>query len=104
MRKAAELKAESLHIELPALATFDKYFSTEAELFQSCIEGLFYGNYEFNKYKKSEGAPKPLSISFETTKRKDLKTAIDRGQKIMTAVTFTRDLQNEPGNVLYPLK
>ncbi len=102
LKAVADIKADTLHIELPAYSLFDKHFASAIALYQSCVEGLHYGNYDFDKYKKREDAPQALNVSFEASNRKELKAAIEKGNKVMTAVAFTRDLQNEPGNVLYP--
>ena len=102
LKTIADIKADVLHIELPAFALFDKQFASAASLYQSCVEGLHYGNYSFDKYKKSESAPHTLNVWFSASDKKALKSAIDKGNKLMTAVAFTRDLQNEPSNVIYP--
>lgn len=101
-RQAADLNPGILHIDLPDWKHFEEKFPDKLSWLQSCVEGLWYGNYTFNKYKKETDKPQRLSISLNSPDKKALQQAIDRAAKIMSAVYFTRDLQNEPGNVIYP--
>ena len=94
----------SLFIEIP---NFDKYkdrFADEKYFYQSFIEGVLLGNYNFNNYKSDKTKPKNLKITFLSDKKKILDGVIKSGESIISGVFFTRDLINEPANALTPQK
>lgn len=102
LKQAGEVKPDALQVLLPEYAVVESVFPTPLAYFQSCVEGLQYGNYGFEKYKKSAEKAAPLTILLSSSDLKTLQNAVTRGSRVMEAVAFTRDLQNEPGNVLYP--
>ena len=93
---------EQLHVILPEYQEYKKYFKTESYFYQSFIEGVLFGNYTFNKYKSDDVKEKSLLVSFETKNTSLCKSALAKAQSLMEGVNFTKDLQNEPGNVLTP--
>ncbi len=71
-------------------------------------EGLDLGVYRFTKYLTGDRRPKAeldgVTITCDAKVRAaDVKKAIDLGQKIAAAVNLSRDLSNEPGNVMFPV-
>ena len=91
-----------LHIFIPKFEVFKNYFETEEYFYQSVIEGIFFGNYSFNKYLSDKKIQKDLVIHFYADDSKKLKSALTTSTNLMEAVSLTRDLQNEPANVITP--
>jgi leucyl aminopeptidase len=90
-------KAISMALVVPA--------GLESEL-RSAAEGVELGAYRFTKYLTGERRPKAelarvviLQSGRPTAKDKSLVAA---GQRVGAAVNLSRDLSNEPGNVIYP--
>jgi leucyl aminopeptidase len=96
-RAAMGEKARSLAIALPAGA--------EAEL-RAIAEGLELGAYRFSKYLTGDRKPKSdlqsVVVACTGRLRPNAKTVIGQGQSVAAAVNLSRDLSNEPGNVIYP--
>lgn len=91
-----------LHIFIPPYRILKKYFVNEEYYYQTFVEGLFYGQYSFTKYKSDEKVVKALNILLYGENSKKLKSAILTAKNLMEGVNLTRDLQNEPANTLYP--
>lgn len=79
------------------------------DVFRAIPETFFLADYEFNKYKeKKKGEPLPPkveSIELILGNKKDAKNAqncIERAEIVVRAVNLTRDLINEPANVMTP--
>lgn len=73
------------------------------------VEGLELGAYRFTKYMTGDRKPKSelaqVTICVAGDPRdlpKDAKDRIDLGQMVAAGVNLSRDLSNEPPNVLYP--
>ncbi len=94
----------NLYISIPSFKLFENYFKTEAYFYQTFIEGIYYGNYSFEKYKSEKTNKKNLEIIFHSENKSELNKAIHSAEIIMEGVNFTKDLQNEPGIVLTPMK
>jgi leucyl aminopeptidase len=93
---------QNLHIFIPKYSEFKTYFKSEEYFYQTFAEGIYFGNYTFDKYFKEKKQKKQLNIFFYADDEKKLKSAIDRSKILMDAVYFTRDLQNEPSGSLTP--
>ncbi len=91
-----------LHVSIPKYEHFKKYFSSEEYFYRTFMEGLFLGNYSFNKYKKDKKQAKPLGVYFYADDGKKLNSAVNKTLNLMESVNFSKDLQNEPSNVLVP--
>lgn len=72
-----------------------------AHYLQAVAEGLYLGAYTFNKYKSDAKAPKTMTIGINSGIA-EAAEVINRACTIAEAVSFARDLVNEPGNVVYP--
>ncbi len=95
IRKAQELKAKRVVCELLGV---DKLKEKGAK---ATAEGLVLGSYQFNKYKKEKGeGVEKLTVAGQ----KEFKKAFELGRALAEAANFTRDLVNEPGNVITPEK
>jgi leucyl aminopeptidase len=96
-RTANGEKATSLALSLPA--------GLETEL-RAVAEGLELGAYRFTKYLTGERKPKAnlasVTVGLPGKPKAAAKAAITLGQKVADGVNFSRDLSNEPPNVLYP--
>jgi len=96
-RTANSEKATSLALSVPA--------GLEAEL-RAVAEGLELGAYRFTKYLTGERKPKAnlasVIVGLSGKPKAAAKAAIALGQKVADGVNFSRDLSNEPPNVLYP--
>ncbi len=102
IQKIADEEVKYLHISIPKYEHFKKYFLSEQYFYRTFIEGLFLGNYSFDKYKKEKKIEKLLEIFFYADDIKNLNTAINKTLHLMESVNFTKDLQNEPSNALIP--
>lgn len=91
-----------LHITIPSFSIFKKYFDEEEYFYQTFVEGIYFGNYSFDRYKSEKKSPKTLEVFFYAENEKKVKNAINTANTIMSSVYFVRDLQNEPSNQLTP--
>lgn len=95
-------EVNSLHIFIPKYLQFKEYFNDEQYYYQTFTEGLLLGNYRFDVYRSDKKKVRPIQVTLYSEDEKLLKTSIDLGSKLMDAVYFAKDLQNEPGGVLTP--
>jgi leucyl aminopeptidase len=102
IKNLSEEKLNNLHIFIPSFKAVSKYFDSESYYYQTFIEGLFLGNYNFDKYKSSKKELKKLDVLVHADNNKLLKNAIAKTIVLMNGVNFTKDLQNEPANSLLP--
>jgi leucyl aminopeptidase len=96
-RAANNDKATSLAIALPA--------GLEGEL-RAVGEGIELGAYRFTKYLTGDRKPKKslesVTVGAAAKLKPTAKAALALGQRVALAVNFSRDLSNEPPNVIYP--
>lgn len=95
-------KVKNLHIFIPKYDYFKKYFDDEEYYYRSFIEGIYLGNYSFDKYLKQKKSQRELEVYFYTDDERKLKSAISKSLNVIEGVSFAKDLQNEPSNVLTP--
>lgn len=72
---------------------------------QHAVQGFITSQFELDKYKsrdKNDKTVDSLVICVENAKPADLKAGIARGQAIGESINLTRDLANEPPNILTP--
>ena len=72
---------------------------------QNVVQGCVTSQFELDKYKtrdKNGNSVSNFVICVEGAKPADLKAGIARGQAIGESMNFTRDLANEPPNILTP--
>lgn len=75
------------------------------EIAQNAAQGFTTSQFELDKYKtkdKNDKAVTKFVIHVEGAKSGDLKKGLSRGQVIGDSMNFTRDLANEPPNILTP--
>lgn len=70
------------------------------ELAQAMAEGMLLGSYKFDTYKKAD--EDDVNLKSLTLIGEILKGGVERGTILATAVCLTRELQNEPANVMTP--
>ena len=96
-RIATSEKARSLALSLPPGA--------ENHL-RAIAEGLELGAYRFTKYltgdRKPKSALESVVLACAGRVKPAAKAAVLQGQSVAAAVNLSRDLSNEPGNVIYP--
>ncbi len=90
-----------LQIELPDYNIFKKYYQSSEYFYQTFVEGIHLGNYTFDQYKSDKKEPKKLYINFGSSD-KSLKSAIQKGEQLLQAVNFAKNLSNEPAITLTP--
>jgi leucyl aminopeptidase len=93
---------EVLQIHLPKFDDYKDYFNDEKYFIQTIVEGFYYGNYEFDNYKSDRKKKKDLTVVILGENSSLINSSIKTASTVMEGLQFTRDLQNEPGNVLYP--
>ena len=91
-----------LHIFIPTYKAVKKYFDSVEYYYQTFVEGLLLGNYTFNKYKAEKKKAKSMNVLLYGENEKVISSAIKKAEIINVGVQFTKDLQNEPANVLTP--
>jgi leucyl aminopeptidase len=99
VRKAKEIKVSDIVIDTDI--DFEEIDLKEA--IQALTEGAILGDYSFDKYFTKKEDFKVNSISFNVSKEADksiLKEYIRIGKVLAQAQNFTRDLVNEPANVI----
>lgn len=70
---------------------------------QAIVEGTILGTYKFIKYKTSDAKPNTIeAVSIIGVDTNSMDKGIAMGQTIAEAKNFSRDLTNEPSNVLTP--
>lgn len=94
----------NLYISIPPFEPFENYFKTKDYFYQTFVEGIYYGNYSFEQYKSEKINRKNLEVIYFSENKSELNKAIRLAEIIMEGVNFTKDLQNEPGEVLTPMK
>lgn len=75
------------------------------EAAQNAVQGAVTSQFELDKYKtkdKNDKAITKIVVCVDGAKPADLKTGLSRGQAIGDSINFTRDLANEPPNILTP--
>jgi leucyl aminopeptidase len=71
----------------------------------NAMQGAITSQFELDKYKtkdKTTDAVTTLVLCVEGAKPADLKDGLERGEIIGNSMNFTRDLANEPPNILHP--
>lgn len=104
INKASSIKAKKICIDLGKLE-FDALKSG-----QVVAEGALIGEYSFDKYKSDKAKKEEAKIAEFILVEKDvekfnkLKEGVIKGEKIANAMTFARNLSNEPAQYATPTK
>ena len=77
-----------------------------AQSAQAIVEGTVLGLYDFDRFKSSKNGEKSVEsveiVEFDASKLATLQLGVDRGTLQADAVTFCRNMVNEPGNRMTP--
>lgn len=102
VNKVSGIKAKKVCIDLGKLQ-FDAFLSG-----QVVAEGALIGEYSFDKYKSKKEDNKKIEeftlVEKDSEKLVKLKNGVEKGEKIADAMTFARDLANEPAQYVTPTK
>ena len=86
-------------------ALLPRFEGEAASIGQNAVQGAVTSQFELDKYKtidKNDKAITKIVVCVEGAKLADLKKGLGRGQVIGDSMNFTRDLANEPPNILTP--
>lgn len=74
------------------------------EVAQNAAQGVVISQFELDKYRKDKNtkAIDSFTLFVEGADASDLKKGLNRGQVIGESMNFTRELANEPPNILHP--
>jgi leucyl aminopeptidase len=75
------------------------------EIAQQAMQGVVTSQFELDKYKtkdKNDKALNSFSLYLPGARPADVKNGLSRGQIIGDSMNFTRELANEPPNILHP--
>ena len=75
------------------------------EVAQNAMQGVLTSQFELDKYKTKDKTDKEVdgfTLCIEGADEKDIKKGLKRGEVIGDSMNFTRDLSNEPPNILTP--
>jgi len=79
--------------------------ASAVEAAQNAVQGFITSQFELDKYRTKDKNDKVVTgfvVCVDGAKPADLKTGISRGQAIGESMNFTRELSNEPPNILTP--
>lgn len=98
--KGKEVK--SLNVIVPAFSNFPGHFESDQYMIQSMAEGIYLGNYSFDKYLSGKKNPHSLEVAIHYNNRSIVDLALTTAVKLIDSVSFARDLVNEPSITLTP--
>lgn len=104
MRKLVSAAVRHLRSKsiLRAAVALEGQYAT-ADFASAAVEGAVLGNYEPDRHKSSNDK-KSIEAFAVVAAGAEIQQAVDRGRILAEAQNFTRDLVNEPANLLTPLK
>ncbi|MFH2032696.1 MAG: leucyl aminopeptidase [Bacteroidota bacterium] len=93
---------QNLEIDIPPYSDFKELFSSETNYFESALEGIYLGNYDFEIYKTEKSKKQKLNVNIMSEGKTISSDQLLNCQNKMKAVSFARDLVNEPASTLTP--
>mgnify|MGYP000948962094 FL=1 len=101
-KAASELlknKIEEVELNIPKLNNLCNYKMAEA-----IAEGMLHATYKYDKFKSDRKEQTEIAVNYNPEKGKENRAekGINEAVKLMEAVFLTRDLVNQPANVIYP--
>ncbi len=100
-----DLEKESIsdvHLVVPEYKLFKENFDNENYYLQTFAEGVYLGNYSFDKFKSEKKKKKNLNVHIKYDDKKEVLIVEKKVEKILNSVFFARDLVNEPAIILTP--
>lgn len=94
-------EVEKLFLLAPAEEELPEVFPDAEACYRSMAEGCTLGAYQFDKYKQ-EKSKKKLTVYISGGSSAAVDKAVKEAQPVLDGVLFARELQNEPGNTIYP--
>jgi leucyl aminopeptidase len=94
-------------INVKSFALLPRCDGYSVEIAQNAAQGVITSLFELDKYRTKDKNDKTIStfvICIDGAKPADLKEGIARGTAIGDSMNFTRDLANEPPNILTPVE
>ncbi len=91
--------------KVKSFALSPRFDGDAAEIAQNAMQGAVTSQFEIDKYKskdKTENSINSFGLYVDGAADADLKKGLDRGEVIGDSMNFTRDLANEPPNILTP--
>ncbi|HKP69428.1 MAG TPA: M17 family peptidase N-terminal domain-containing protein, partial [Pyrinomonadaceae bacterium] len=88
-----------------SIAFSSRITGSAVEAAQCCAQGAITSQFELDKYKtkdKNDKAVTKFGFHSEGANAADVKRGLSRGDAIGESMNFTRDLANEPPNILTP--
>lgn len=97
--KLLENKVAEVELNIPKLNNLCSYKTASA-----IAEGILHASYKYDKFKSDRKELPELTINYNPAEGKEdkAKKGINEAVKLMDAVFLTRDLVNQPPNVIYP--
>ncbi len=92
----------SIYINVPKHSYFASLIESELYFYQTFVEGVLLGNYNFDLYKSDKKEPQKLQVFFLSQNSKLFTKAIKDAESVINGVYFSRDLVNEPAITLTP--
>lgn len=93
------------HRNIKSFALLPRCSADTVETAQNAMQGFVTSQFELDKYKtkdKNEKTVNRFILCVEKANPVDLKNGLARGQAVGESINFTRDLANEPPNILTP--
>lgn len=88
-----------------SFALLPRYAGDAVETAQNAATGFVISQFELDKYKTKDKNDKSVTgfvLCVDGAKPADLKRGLARGEAVGASINFTRDLANEPPNILTP--
>ncbi|MFZ1701680.1 MAG: leucyl aminopeptidase [Pyrinomonadaceae bacterium] len=92
-------------LNVKSIAVLPRGDANASETAQNAVQGFITSQFDIDKYKtkdKNDKSVSTLVVCVDGAKPADLKSGIARGEAIGESMNFTRDLCNEPPNILTP--
>ncbi|HLL99543.1 MAG TPA: leucyl aminopeptidase [Pyrinomonadaceae bacterium] len=93
-------------LNVKSFALVPRFDAGEArEIAAQAAQGVVTSQFELDKYKTKEKNDKAIEtfvVAVEGANEKELKAGLERGEIVGESINFTRDLSNEPPNILTP--
>ncbi|MBE7516154.1 MAG: leucyl aminopeptidase [Chloracidobacterium sp.] len=90
-----------------SFALLSRSKGTASSIAQNAVSGFITSQFELDKYKtkdKNKKSVDSFTICVDGAKLADVKAGITRGEAIGSSMNFTRELANEPPNILFPIE
>ena len=92
-------------LKVKSLALSPRAEDSTVEAAQAAMQGALCSRFELDKYKSSDRTLPTIGtfgVHIERAKSSEIKNGLNRGEIIGDSMNFTRDLANEPPNILTP--